>query len=441
MSFDWKTEESIHWDDPPDVTPEPEKDPQRRRRWLGLLLILGVLLIGGGLATYGFLKQRIDAATEETELDVTASYTVIENAAQARDAELFATFLSGREKAWAQAMEQQVRHGRYLDREAFGLTWQPVDPATAVISQTVNPRFNSVELLLEHAYSYPIGNGYTETVRLQQTAVYRRGPDRWLLSPPNEEFWGQTVTKAGYYLTLHYPERDAEIAARLALDLDTWIAAICARPTFALDCPKDAHLQIEFVTDPASLSSEFNTTSFVNEEWWLHLPTPGLVGLPQGEAGYDALARGYGMRVAGPVLQRRFGVSGEMGAPAFVQALQAWYFSELALRPYPLTLAEWQALQAQGAGLEEGENWVSTSESPSPFVLALFDFLLHDLKVPSQTLVHSLASREINTYDAWLQQVTEDRYSREALEERWQAYLEQQSQPTAVLASPPADEE
>ncbi len=425
MSFDWRTEETVHWDEPPPVDPEPEQPPKRRRwRWVVLLFLL--LLVGGAVGAFWWLQDRVETATTDVTGDVLASHELIAAAAVEGDAELVATFLSGLDRAWSEAIEMAVLAGDYQDRTAFGLTWLPANPATAVVSATLNPEFNEAEVVAEHVYAYPIGNGLTETVRLRQTAVYRSGPDRWLLAPPNEEFWGETRTKQGFYLTLQYPARDEALAQRLALDMETALAAMCASSTFS--CPDGLHVQVEFSTDPATLRSDFATAVFVEEGRLFRLPTPTLVGVPQNEAGYQVIARGYAGQVLLPIMRQLSGiVPGEQGV--FAQAWLDWQLARLGIRPYSLTTADRAWLASENIALADESMFAESSEEMMTLAYALIAFLLQDVHVSPHTLLEPLAAGQTGSYGSWLQAVIDGRYTTEELETRWQQFLQKETSP------------
>ncbi|MCL4266831.1 MAG: hypothetical protein KJ069_26865 [Anaerolineae bacterium] len=420
MSFDWRTEETVHWDEPPTVDPEPEPPPKRRRwRWAALFLLL--LLVGGAVGAFWWLQSRVETATTAVTGDVLASHELIAAAAVDGDAELVATFLSGRDRGWSEAIEMAVLAGDYQDRTAFGLTWLPADPATAVISATLNPEFNEAEVIAEHVYAYAIGNGLTDTVRLRQTAVYRSGPNRWLLAPPDANFWGETRTKQGFYLTLQYPARDEALAQRLALDMDTALAAMCASTTF--HCPEDFQIQVELSTDPNSLLPENSTATFVNDRWRLRLPTPTLMGLPQDEVGYQVLARAYAAQLVVVVMRLLSGTATGTQGP-FLDAWFTWQLDRFALRPYSLAATDRQALAEQSVSLRMGEQLWFTGEPATPFAYALIEFLIQDLRVKQVTIMDTLIVSEARLYEEWLVTVTDGRYTLEELETRWQQYLQ-----------------
>ncbi|MCP4362056.1 MAG: hypothetical protein GY796_28935 [Chloroflexi bacterium] len=421
MSFDWQTEETIQWDEEAEETPPPKSQPSKpRRRWPWLILILVIFLSGGMGGVYWSLTQRVEELSEDVGDDLIASYAVIEDAANAQDPELFATFLSGKDAEWALAWEQLVSEGDYQNRQLFGLDWQPVEPVTAVISHTINPQFNAAEIVTEHDYSYSIGNGYTETVQLRHTVVYRLGPDRWLLAPPEDEFWGPTIAKDGYYVSLTFPERDQEIARRLALEFNSKTAELCVQSTF--ECPEGFHWQVEFLTDPALLSSQADAVAYVDGEWRLRLPTPTLVGLPQDEAGFQAMARGYTVQLINPMMQKLSGIA-DWSEGAFSQAWLDWYLERLALRPYPLLPSNRQTLAEQGTTLQSGAQFWNSGEDATALTYAIIQFLIEELKISPKHIIQIPGDGQIPFYEDWLIEVSDGRYTPEELEQQWQTYL------------------
>jgi hypothetical protein len=61
MSFEWQTEEDIHWDEPPLPEEKPTPEPRQWRR-LGLYVLLVVVLLGltAVYITYRELNRRIE---------------------------------------------------------------------------------------------------------------------------------------------------------------------------------------------------------------------------------------------------------------------------------------------------------------------------------------------------------------------------------------------
>ena len=89
---------------------------------------------------------------------------------------------------------------------------------------------------------------------LQATSVYRLGRERWLLAPPESDFWGDPETLQGARLKIAVPARDSELASRLLPDLERKLDEMC-RTLAGIECPADKAVEIEFSTDPAALAA------------------------------------------------------------------------------------------------------------------------------------------------------------------------------------------
>ena len=332
MSFEWQTEEDYNWDEEP--APAPEKPKRRRPRWLWLLLLIPLLLATGGWVAYRQVSQRVEVVAEQTQEEILASHKLIQTAAANRDSDLFISFLSGREPDWAFGLEEAVRQGMLLDKPHLGLMWQPRSSDDELTVQNVSPDLAAAEVVYDHTYLVPVGNGVAETVPLRHTAVYRLGPNKWLLAPPEGDFWGEMLVHHGHILHLTYPERDKEIARRLAVDLDEKLMQACA--TLGLECANDLAINLLLSTNPETLTAvyEADTPSFNLTD--VRLPAPTLVGVPINEAGYQALLRGYGSQVVAALV----GASTDYECCRYVHLYQALLDRELfalGLRPWPLT--------------------------------------------------------------------------------------------------------
>ncbi|MGB5058661.1 MAG: hypothetical protein WBO48_08205, partial [Candidatus Promineifilaceae bacterium] len=200
------------------------------------------------------------------------------------------------------------------DRSSFGLNVLP--SASAVVSMTVAPDLQSAELLVERRYvvsktdaNQPDGRGanfnasapttQSEAVTLLLPLIFRKGESRWLLSPPSEAYWGGWQQVEGHYITLIFPERDADIALRLLPEMDAQVKKLCNFEP-AADCPGGWQLLVRLETDPASLTAVADPQTLLQPAPIFELPTPSLIGLPVDEAGYEALAQAY----AGQVVNR-----------------------------------------------------------------------------------------------------------------------------------------
>ncbi|MBP6787993.1 MAG: hypothetical protein KA170_10435, partial [Candidatus Promineofilum sp.] len=96
--FDWQTEEDDRrehsgWDEPAE---EPPKPPGRHPSWR-LLGVIGGLLLAVGALIWWRVDQRIDETTQAVRSDVVASHNLVQRAVAEGDAEVFRSFLSGRD--------------------------------------------------------------------------------------------------------------------------------------------------------------------------------------------------------------------------------------------------------------------------------------------------------------------------------------------------------
>lgn len=421
MSFDWQTEEEVDWEDSDQPQKEPEK-PRRRRSWgVGLLLVLSVTAVS--FLIYQVV-QRVSTATEAVEDDLLASVTVIQDAAVDGDRMLFSAFLSGRDREWSDANEQLVVDERFLQRPAFGLQWMAVEPETAVISTTLSPDLRSAEVLLKYDYELDVGNGLTDTIELRQTAVYRMGADRWLLAPPEPEFWGETKTVEAGALTVIYPQRDEAVVRELAADWSSAWAGTCA--LFGDACDRDYRLTIELSTDPASFideNDEYDPTAV------LQLPTPSLVGLPTDRDGYGALYRGYLAQILRPFWQV-FLVKECCGGELLYNAAVQQLFQQISGWSVADTAVDWQAIQQNTVTLQDVNSlWAVSGPTEENIQLAnaLVAFLVDGVGAASLHILQSLAAAQEPTLTEYLTAHMNNDWTAELWEREWQHFVQEQA--------------
>ncbi len=338
-NFDWQTEDDTVWDTTETVARPPDRSP--KRPWRVLLLIV-VLLSVAGMVIYWQFMRRIETLTAAIEADVISSHNLVNRAAARQDLELLAPLLSAREPVWTITYEQLLEKGLFYDRSFLSLPLATESEAYADLSIDddryvqidVAPDMNAAELhfLQEHT----LGNG-AESVILEHTAVYRRGRTRWLLAPPDDEFWGGWQTVQRPRLTLIYPERDTAVAERLAKDLTAVITNTCLE-VIPVPCPNGLQLTVRLDSDPASLLALTDPASYYDGNLRLDLPAPTLVGLPLDEAGYQALLQGYGAAVAAMLITELVEWECCAHAPVY-QAFLEYQLSQMGLRPWPVTAA------------------------------------------------------------------------------------------------------
>ncbi len=373
MSFDWRTEEEDGWQD----AEAAGKTAVRRENfiarwrsywWLGLLGLLGMVAIGW--LVQGQIERRLMAATSNVEEELLATSNFILQTAVSRDETLFSTALSGRNPDWVTTQKRLLHDGLLLDRPMFG--WQHVaQPALLLedVSVQLAPDLRSAELLYPQAYAVLTSPGVTETVTLQQTAVYRQGKTHWLYAPPTEAFWGKWVTNSGKHLTLVYPARDAEVAERLAADLDALVGQMCAELA-DLNCPDDLQLHLRLDSDPDALLTANEVKTLLAGSLRLNLPAPTLLGKPIDEAGYDLLYQAYGVWLATAVLTHQTAYDCCLHQ-LFFRALRDYQLAELGLQPWPMDEDAYSQVLSSGFDGSLQRQWMRRWEFAPPLALQM----------------------------------------------------------------------
>ncbi len=433
MSFDWQTEDR-DWEDrepprhsrprPADLPPlnealfdEPEAAgvaaPARRGRRPLFLLAIAALVVALAAVLAWQLQRRTATAEERLTAEIAASHATVLDAARGGDGELFVSFLSGRDRAWAEAQEQLVRGGGFLDRSAFGLVLSPTAPVSPTVS--LSPDLRAAELTLPQPYTLAVGNGLTETVTLQQTAVYRLGPDRWLFAPPDDAFWGETAVLVYRYLQITYPARDADVAEPLARDIDAALAEFCRGKED--NC---AQVFLDLSTDPASLVAYDRPASAWSGGSEIVMPAPTLFGRPTDDAGRRVLTRVYAARVVSAAAANLSGWQCCDDALLYGALLDAQLY-RLGLRPSPVGETEYARLAREPERLQDIERlWRAETATAEErlMVSTLIDFLIARSTVTPVEMQRLLLSDIEMSYWEWIMRATNGLYGSQADFER-----------------------
>lgn len=446
--FDWQTEEE-KWDDQPEPQ-APRPRPTFPWRWA---LLVVFLVAAGAFWTYRQIQTRITAATAAATADVRSSHTLLQQAINNDDAELFNTLLSGRDAGWLQGQRALLDLGLLTDRWPLGL--EPQEGAQ-LVDVRLAPDLTEAEVVVAQTYSEPLAvaalpdcvrsaravrREQTAEIQLQQTYVYRRGEQRWLFAPPTEAFWGEAETAASRYLKFDYPARDAAIVKRLLDDLDAEVARACATLP-VLNCPADLHFTVYFDPDPNSLAEVADPAATLRppSEVGLRLPTPTIVGLPVDESGYQALLRGYAAHVVAAAITESVGWRCcEHGL--FYQALLDWQLAQLGLRPWLLNDAAYAELfRGPVLGVFDMHDlWFRPParqpvDAPVLQVYSIVDYLLRTTDIHAAATMQRRLS-EVATYWNWMQPYVNGE-TRSDVQRDWLRFTAAQMQTPPPIALP-----
>jgi hypothetical protein len=271
-------------------------------RWLRLIIML---FLAGAVGTFVYLRlnQRVDLAIAAVEQDVLASYRLVEQAAANQDADLLRTVLSGKDKHWLAAQLEHVSDGTLFDLQLFDLRAEQAEVGAPKVS--LSPDLDAAEVQVQRTYLSHV-ESIEQTLHLNQTMIFRRGTDRWLFAPPEETFWGGQVQIEEQGVTIQFPERDEEFAARLATFLSSKLEGLCEE-LVGLDCQDN--LKIELILDPnpdTLIQMQTNTAEFLTSKQVV-LPAPSLIGVPVDDFSYQVMLKGYSVPVIGLAISNQIG--------------------------------------------------------------------------------------------------------------------------------------
>lgn len=281
-NFNWESEEA--WDE--EIRIEAPDSPQRPWRRNALIIVLIGILIGG-FALFGY--QRVNAVNDEISREVISSHSLIQEAVRLQDRELFLSVLSGRSDEWVLTQSELFKQFNLDIRTAVGFVADDTVSNDVTLSVELDPGLNSAAVYRVQAYRDRFG----ESVKLELTDVYRLGQTRWLLAPPEAEFWGEWVEfeELSTIVETKFPERDAPYVWVIQQYLENKVAELCRDPAY--QCPDDYKVRIVFHHDPYTLLQTTEPDFIYQQADQIVVPTPTLIGLPVNEAGQDVLARTY----------------------------------------------------------------------------------------------------------------------------------------------------
>lgn len=309
--FDWRADDDDGWDSPIEAEGPESNDRSAERLLTGLLIATVVaLILLVAIPTGQSVSRAVDAATSSAQVNLLAANQLVLEAALNGDVELHAQLLSRQDMQWHSdqrvIVRRQLFHDRaplaiWLDRPALAARETPFQAADVALS----PDLSSAEVITILPYLTLTAEGELASIRLSRTLRYRQVANRWILvpaggeNPPVEQ--GELVYE-GEILRLRYPERDQEVARRLAQGIDAILQRLCQQSA-ELSCAPDVSFDAQLSgnsssllgLDRAFLQPRYRTyrARSIGSDRDIVLPGPGVVGAPIDETGYQALFRGY----------------------------------------------------------------------------------------------------------------------------------------------------
>ncbi|WP_420642493.1 hypothetical protein [Candidatus Leptofilum sp.] len=436
MSFEWQTDDDHNWEEEHPL-PKPSP-PQRRWRFL---LVVALGLLGVWLLVRWQINQQVSEATVSVEAEILATHNFVLQTAVSQDESLFRANLSGRNPEWTALQKTLLAEDLLLDRPMLG--WQHEASTERLtpddVTILIDPDLQGAVLAYPQTYSVQASDGLTETIRLQQTAVYRQGTSRWLYAPPLADFWGEWRVWEGERLSLAYTAREAELAEQLAADLDGLLQQMCDELA-DLNCDDDMRVNLRWATDPDVWLEINDIETMLKTGLRIELPTPTLVGLPTDDASYQALYRAYGVQMMTAVLAHQIDYNC-CRHELFFRALRDYQLAQLDLQPWPLTTAMYRKMLDDGFDGHVISHWtrrweeappqflqVWNIEEPDPIwqqVYMLVEFLVTEETAVSPTEMMRLMDR--NSYNGWLADVLQSSANLFRLEHRFLLYISEQT--------------
>jgi hypothetical protein len=261
--FDWRTEDDGDWEVMPEagsVSP-PADFPAWFRRWARFLLPAVFLLLVVGLTIVTLLNRRVEQAENNIAADVLAAHALVRQAVLDKDADLLEALLFGNDSSWHDLQMRLLGSDLFLNRRPLYLTVLPGSVEAGPVEVSLAPDLQTAVVTDTITYEVMGGGQLSQTVRLEQTFLYRRQESSWLLAPlpKDEEYWGTWRTaREGDYLTLIYSQRDEVAAQNLSEPLAELIGRICQDSQ--IECPQWVYLLLCFVHKQLSILNRWILT-------------------------------------------------------------------------------------------------------------------------------------------------------------------------------------
>ena len=423
MGLEWRTLEDEEGRRQEDAPEEETQAPERRgrlRRFSTLLVLLLLLVVVIWGMRYVFLS-RLDAIAATVEAEVLAVHGIVQEAERDHDGALFGGMISPDYPNWGRTQKGMLGSGTRWDRPFFGLALVGGADGQASTGTVVDVAFTSDWGMATVTQAFPYTGADGSPVTLHQIVTYRDEMASWVLVPAYPSFWGEKQTITGRYLTVEYPERDADTVEQLAREWDAMLAAVC-RNVDGLRCRRSWRLKVELSTESGSLARMANgassgplwdgmsnalLTSMGADGPGLKLPTPSLIGSPVDEAGYQAVRAGYAPLIVSG------GIADVVGwrcceKVVFFRALLDKQLSQLGLIQWPVTASSYEEILQGSIHNVTNLHWVYLQRSYNnitpeiqKIVYSVVDFILAANPQRSPASLQRLLLR-FNTYHPWL---------------------------------------
>ncbi len=421
--IDWKAEDEQAWGEfEPDNGPAPGgRRPSRRLR----LIVLAVVVVAG-LATVAYwqVSRFLDSSASEVEEALLDSHALVMEAAANGDGDLVRDLILDRLEEWTEASVLLAEQGLWLDRQPLDL-YLAESTSPPVTEVTLDPALDQAVVTMTVTYRVGANEAAADTVRLRQLFAYRYRDERWLLNPPTGAFWGSREATSGRYLTLSYPERDADLGRRLAADLEAALGQAC-HTVAMMDCGDDLHLVVDLLADPAVLVELADPAWQLSGGQSINLPTPTLVGLPEGESAYRAIYRGYAQRVVSRLVARQTMLA-ETTSPLVALALSERILQRLGLQAGTgtpgLIIYDGQTVVGRLETLWNNETPAAAlqKQDAAQLNVILVDFLVERWSdIPETEMLRALA--QSGSWQEWLRRLAPDKNDG-MLHDAWENYI------------------
>ncbi|MEM8857494.1 MAG: hypothetical protein AAGD96_04195, partial [Chloroflexota bacterium] len=238
--------------------------------------ILGILLVIAGLAWW-----QIESTEDDLTDAVLESWAIVQTSQLSNDPELLINQLSGRSLDWISvqqillAQNKLTRRGELISSLKFESSESEAPPEIAFSPDLT-------EAILTHEIIYVDRRG--RLIALEQDEVFRLGSDRWLLSPADVSYWGESPLEENIQYSQNQrfafaaPDRDAEFVAQIVSGLEARLDETCEtgfqRACWQLNQPQILLQFSPTITDQLLLGEyQIDAQTFV-------LPSPSLIGNP-----------------------------------------------------------------------------------------------------------------------------------------------------------------